>query len=90
MIINYKNFILLLFYWILISNFISASTNGNIYGKVFNTENDSPLVGANVIIINNNIGTATDNKGLYNIKLILFDLLITLYTEGIYDRFFRL
>ena len=71
MIINYKNFIVLLFYWLLISNFISASTNGNIYGKVFNTENDSPLVGANVIIINNNIGTATDNKGLYNIINIL-------------------
>jgi outer membrane receptor protein involved in Fe transport len=70
-IINYKNCILLLFYWLSISNFISASTNGNIYGKVFNTENDSPLVGANVIIINNNIGTATDNKGLYNIINIL-------------------
>ncbi len=71
MIINYKNFILLLFYWLLISNFISASTNGNVYGKVFNAENDSPLVGANVIITNNNIGTATDYKGLFNIINIL-------------------
>ena len=71
MSINYKNFILLLFYWLWITNFIAASTNGNIYGKVFNTENDSPLVGANVVIINNNMGTATDNRGFYNIINVL-------------------
>ena len=71
MSINYKNFILLLFYWLWITSFIAASTNGNIYGKVFNTENDSPLVGANVVIINNNMGTATDNRGFYNIINVL-------------------
>ena len=71
MSINYKNFILLLFYWLWITNFIAASTNSNIYGKVFNTENDSPLVGANVVIINNNMGTATDNRGFYNIINVL-------------------
>ena len=67
MIQNCRNFILLLICFLFISNFISASTNGNIYGRVFNSLNSTPLEAANVILKNENIGTATDNKGLFNI-----------------------
>ena len=60
-----------------------SQTSGKISGKVIDKNTDSPLVGANVIIENTDLGAACDEYGEYfiiNISLIhgLYLLLIIL------------
>ena len=40
----------------------------SIRGKVTDGSNNSPLIGANVILEGTNLGAATDDKGQYEIK----------------------
>lgn len=42
-----------------------AGTTGNIRGKVFNKENNLPIIGANVYLENTALGTVTDENGNY-------------------------
>ena len=42
-----------------------AGTTGNIRGKVFDKENNLPIIGANVFLENTSLGTVTDENGNY-------------------------
>ncbi len=44
--------------------------NGFLTGKVTDDTNNSPLIGANVILEGTSLGAATDDKGKYEIKSI--------------------
>src|SRR3989339_1215198 len=55
-------------FFLLTSSF--AAGNGNLKGKVTDKVSEEPLVGVNVIILNQFWGAATDTKGEYVIKNI--------------------
>ena len=51
---------------ILFTKLIAQS--GAVSGKVTDSTNDSPLIGANVIFEGTSLGAATDGEGKYEIK----------------------
>ena len=55
--------------FLLLTN-IALSNNYKISGKVFDSTNNRPLIGANVIIENTSQGAATDVDGNFSIKNI--------------------
>jgi len=61
-----KQLLILLFLFSLSS--LLASDFGTIKGNVIDQNNGTPIVGANVIIVNTNLGTSTDAKGFYKIQ----------------------
>ena len=44
---------------------ISAGTTGKLSGTIKSKSDNGPLIGANVIIVNTDLGTATDQNGDY-------------------------
>jgi len=64
-------FFILLFHFLLLSSNAMAQ-NGQIFGRVFDSQTGSPLPGANVIIVGTSFGTATDLNGRYIIPQVSF------------------
>ncbi|MFB3055842.1 MAG: carboxypeptidase-like regulatory domain-containing protein, partial [Ignavibacteriaceae bacterium] len=56
-------FVAILFFLIIFSIKSLAGTTGKISGKIIDTSNGEPLIGANVIILGTNLGAATDFDG---------------------------
>ena len=46
---------------------INAQTTGKISGRVLNRDNNTPLVGANIIILSDYSGTSADEDGYFNL-----------------------
>ncbi len=62
-------FLALIIFFLSLSAQISAQLKpGNISGRVVDIENGEPIIGANVLIENTNIGSATDLDGIFEIR----------------------
>lgn len=67
-IMNSK-FLLCLFLTLILTTFqLQAQEKGNIKGTVLDKETGEPIIGANVLIENTNIGAATDLEGKFKIE----------------------
>lgn len=62
---------ILFFHFLLLSSNAMAQ-NGQISGRVFDSQTESPLPGANVIIVGTSMGTATDINGRFIIPQVPF------------------
>ncbi|MDG1224736.1 MAG: TonB-dependent receptor [Candidatus Marinimicrobia bacterium] len=60
----YKKYISIIF-CLAYFNILIAGTTGNVRGKVFDSENNSPIIGANVFLDKTALGTVTDENGNY-------------------------
>ena len=58
----------LLYLNFLILSSIAFAQTGSIRGKVLDSTNDSPLIGANVVLKNTTKGSATDVEGKFEIN----------------------
>ena len=67
-----KSSILILFVFILSIAAIAQENTVKVYGKVIDKVTQQPLPGANVLIVNTNLGASTDFNGKYEIKNIPF------------------
>ncbi|MCX7798103.1 MAG: TonB-dependent receptor [Melioribacter sp.] len=64
-------YFVIIFFMLLNQSILSNFNNDDkICGRVIDAKTKEPLVGANVIIKKTNIGTATDNKGYFEIKKV--------------------
>jgi TonB dependent receptor-like, beta-barrel/CarboxypepD_reg-like domain/TonB-dependent Receptor Plug Domain len=63
-----KKVIILIFFIIISSVFPKVSSKGNLEGKVVDNSNKSPLIGVNIFIKDENIGTTTNAHGFYQFK----------------------
>jgi len=52
---------------ILAAGFLNAQTRGKISGRVYDAKSEQPLVGANVVIVGQEMGAATDADGNFTI-----------------------
>ncbi|MBL7086961.1 MAG: TonB-dependent receptor, partial [Candidatus Cloacimonetes bacterium] len=52
---------------LLLTSTISAGTTGKLMGRVTDAETGEPIIGANIIILDKQIGAASDEKGRYMI-----------------------
>ena len=58
-----------LIFLLLMMHFLISGTTGKISGKIIDARSGDPLIGANVLIEQSEMGTATDlNRGLYYTK----------------------
>lgn len=63
---KFKIYIIWLSLWISTGN--SQTENWQIYGSVVDATTKQPLIGANILILDSNIGTATDQNGNFKLK----------------------
>ncbi len=63
-----KKYLLLLFIMVLF--FTDHSVSQTIFGKVVSSENNTPIYGVDVFLVNTNAGCATDKEGRYKIENI--------------------
>ena len=69
-----------IFLLILASNLLSNS-KGNIGGEVIDSETQQPIIGANIVLVNSNMGTATDFNGefsIYNVPTGSYSIFISM------------
>lgn len=55
------------FYFFIFLGFSFTQTTGKISGVVYDEETQEPIIGANVVVVNTNLGTATDVDGSFYI-----------------------
>jgi len=68
---NYKIFLVILFFFQIIPNYTYSQENklvGKIEGVIIDAETKAELIGANILILNSTIGAATDLDGKFVIE----------------------
>ncbi|MGD8778801.1 MAG: TonB-dependent receptor [Ignavibacteria bacterium] len=70
---NYKFFVVLICF--LLSEFIYSQNTGKVQGKIIDETTKQPLVGANVVVLETDFGSTTDENGIFAIENL---------SEGIY------
>jgi len=58
---------LTILFLLLFTNILSAGTTGKLMGRVTDSATDEPIIGVNIVILDKQIGTITDEKGRYMI-----------------------
>ena len=69
----------LLFFTLFFAASLQSQTTGKISGSIIDSDTKDPLIAANVIVRNTNLGAATDVEGYYsivNIKPGLYTLVV--------------
>ena len=67
MFIKYIQFKTVLFSMLIVTAILQAGTTGKLAGKVTIKDSGEPMIGANVLINDTDLGTATDAEGNYYI-----------------------
>ena len=62
-----KRLITILFFFLLLTGIVLASTTGKLKGKVTDQQTGEPLIGANVLMVGTSFGAATNINGEYTI-----------------------
>ncbi|MCW8805574.1 MAG: carboxypeptidase-like regulatory domain-containing protein, partial [Ignavibacteriaceae bacterium] len=62
---NYTNLLAFLVFLLSSTAMLAQSGVGKISGKIIDADTKEPLIGANIILMNTNLGAATDIDGNY-------------------------